>query len=100
MNQKYFIVSGTYDEFRDFKIKKMTELWNSGTRVEHTDFIYATPESIRGHRNPKGWFWGTWRDRKDIDEIITHLRISHGNQNVVLERLHWELRERENSKTV
>jgi hypothetical protein len=91
MNQKYFIVSGTYDQYRAFKIKKMTELWNSGTVVEHTDFIYATPESIRGHRNPRGWFWGTWRDRKDIDEIITHLRISHSNQNETLCRLHKEI---------
>jgi hypothetical protein len=96
---KYFVVSGTYDQFRDFKIKKMAELWNSGTVVEHTDFIYATPESIRGHRNPKGWFYGTWRDRKDIYEIIMVLRIAHDNQNIGLDKLRWELQER-NSKTV
>jgi hypothetical protein len=100
MNQKYFIVTGNYDQFRIFSEKKRRELWNSGTVVEQTDFIYANTESIRGYRNPRGWFWGTWRDRKDIDEIITHLRIYHSNQNVVLERLHWELRERKNSKTV
>jgi hypothetical protein len=100
MNQKYFIVTGNYDQFRAFTNKKHRELWDSGIVVEYTDFIYATPESIRGHRNPRGWFWGTWRDRKDIDEIITHLRIYHSNQNVVLDRIHCEVRERENSKTV
>jgi hypothetical protein len=94
MNQKYFIVCGDYNQFRAFKIRKMAELWNSGIQVQHTDLIYANKESIRGHRNPKGWFYGTWRERRDIDEILTHLRISHSNQNVVLERLHWEVRER------
>jgi hypothetical protein len=94
MKQKYFIVCGNHREFRIFSKKKIHELWNSGTVVEHADFIYATPELIRGYRNPKGWFWGTWRDRKDIDEILTHLRISHSNQNVVLDRIHWEVRER------
>ena len=98
MNQKYFVVCGDYNQFRDFKIKKIQELWESGIFVESSDFIYATEDSIRGHRNPKGWFWGTWRKRRDIDEVITHLRISHSNQNVVLDKLHWELRK--NSKTV
>ena len=92
MNQKYFVVCGNHSEFRVFSNKKIQELWNSGIQAKHTDFIYATEDSIRGHRNPKGWFWGTWRDRKDIDLVLTHLRISHSNQNIVLDKLHWELR--------
>jgi hypothetical protein len=95
---KHFVVCGDYDQFRVFSKKKYIELANSGYPINHTDFIYATVDSIRGHRNPTGWFWGTWRERKDIDEIITHLRISHGNQNVVLDRIHRMVRE--NSKTV
>ena len=92
MNQKYIVVAGNYDQFRDFKIKKIQELWESGIFVESTDFIYATEDSIRGHRNPKGWFWGTWRDRKDIDVIITLLRLAQGNLNETLIRLHREVR--------
>lgn len=91
---KHFIVCGNYDQFRVFSDKKYRELTNSGYPIQRTDFIFANVESIRGHRNPIGWFYGTWRDRKDIDEIITHLRISHSNPNVVLERLHrevWEI---------
>lgn len=94
MRQKYFIVTGTYDEFKYFSKKKYQQLWASGNFVQHTDLIYASLDSIRGYRNPTGWFYGTWRDRKDIDELITHLRLYHSNQNVVLEKLHREVRER------
>ena len=100
MNQKYFIVTGSYEQFRDFRSRKIIELCESGIPVHHSDFIYATEDTIRGHRNPKGWFWGTWRERRDIDLVLIHLRISHGNQNVVLDKLHLELREWKNSKTV
>ena len=93
---KYFIVCGSYDQFRTFTNKKYEELMDSGHPIQRTDFIFANAENIRGYRNPRGWFYGTWRDRTDIDELITGLRILHSNQNIVLETLHWELRE--NSK--
>jgi hypothetical protein len=88
---KYFVVAGTYDQFKDFKIKKMAELWNSGNRVEHTDFIYVTEETLRGYSEPHGWFIGTWRERSDIKRIMMLLRIAQRGINPTLDRLHAEV---------
>jgi len=90
MNQRYFIVCGNYEQFRDFSKKKHQELTNSGILVEITDFIYATVDSIRGHRNPRGWFYGTWRERSDIGDILTLLMVSTDKPSETLLSLYVE----------
>jgi hypothetical protein len=94
MNQKYIVVAGNYDQFRDFKIKKMTELWNSGMQVQQTDFVYADGDNLRGISNPRGFFIGTWRERLDAMNILLMLRMASHTQNPVLETLWRDMNDR------
>ena len=70
---KYFVITGTHYEFDFFvkrKLKAYPELY------ERKDFVYVAGfETFMGHTNVKGWFYGSWRERKDIREILDMLSI-------------------------
>lgn len=74
MNNKIFILAGTYEQFRWFVRKLEQNMFAEGIPFRHNDFIYVTPNSIRGYRNIWGYKVGTWRDRKDINDIYNVLR--------------------------
>lgn len=42
---------------------------------------------LRGLRDPKGVFYGSWRNRTDILEIVEQLRISTTTNNPTLDRV-------------
>lgn len=45
-------------------------------------FIYVSDiSSLKGYSNPCGWFIGTWRNRSDLEEIITQIMISKTGHN-------------------
>lgn len=74
MSDKYFVVAGNRDQYLNFIKRKTAELWNQGyTSVTLSHFVYATPDSLRGCRNPGGWFIGTWYERPDAEEILKQL---------------------------
>lgn len=70
---KQFIITGTHSEFDYFVRSKMTAF---PVLYERKDFIYvAGSETFMGHTNVKGWFYGSWRERKDIRLILDILLI-------------------------
>jgi hypothetical protein len=80
MNKKYFVICGNRAEYMDFCTKKV----NSGKHEDFLDFIYVNePKMLRGHRNPQGYFYGSWRERKDILEIIEIILVSSDDDTLI-----------------
>lgn len=68
--QTLYIIAGTKKEFDDWVL-------NSLERYPQTNFIFvAFPDMLRGLSNPEGLCIGTWRDRKDIYDILQFLHIA------------------------
>lgn len=89
MNDLYFVVCYNKEEFNFFVKRKIEECWKSGqTSVSMSNFVYVDDVSkIRGHRNPKGWFYGRWMDRSDIEHIIMTLMVYQDSPHKVLASL-------------
>jgi hypothetical protein len=70
---KQFVITGTHSEFEFFvksKLKAFPELY------ERKDFFYVSgPDTFFGHEEVTGWFYGFWRERKDILQILDILSI-------------------------
>lgn len=75
---KYYVIAGTRQEFEAYILSKSMLLFAAGeTSISLSHFVYVScPEILRGVENPKGWFIGSFRQRKDIDDIIIALLIS------------------------
>lgn len=87
MNERYFVVCKNVHEFEFFIKRKAEEMYYSGrTSISLSNFIYVSaPEVVRGYRNPKGWLYGNWRQRTDIEHIVmTLLTCCDGNNNTLL----------------
>lgn len=64
----YFVVAGNRFEFNEFR---------SRDPYAYDKYMYVNDaSSIRGYRNPRGTFVGTWYKNPNIDEIITQLLIA------------------------
>lgn len=70
---KIFVLAGTYGQFKSFVRKLERDMFAEGITFRRQDFIYMTPDSIRGHRNIWGYKVGTWRDREDINDVYNAL---------------------------
>lgn len=63
-----WVVAGNFNEYRRYRFEKVM--------TPNTDFFYVTnATSLRGQRNISGVFYGSWKDRKDIDELIRVLYV-------------------------
>lgn len=97
MNGKYFVVAGNYQQYKDFTKKKCDELWSQGLEVSYSNFVYATVDSLKGYSNPHGWFYGTWKERADINLILLHLMVatkSDSDSMTTFQKLIGELRKK------
>lgn len=75
MSDKYFVIAGNYEQYRHFIKRKAQQMWDAGqTSVSLSNFVFVSgPEMFKGYSNPKGFFVGSWRQRKDLKEIFLHL---------------------------
>ena len=77
MNEKYYVIAGTHNEFKEFCHRKLTELIKDGKTVSLSNFVCVTgPSQLIGVFSPHGWCIGTWKDRDNIKEIVTMLHFS------------------------
>jgi hypothetical protein len=86
MNKKIFVICGTRTEYMEFVTKKSKELTEMDPNVffNFHDFVYVSgPEIIKGYRNPQGYFCGTWRERKDILDIIQIILTSSDEDTLI-----------------
>lgn len=75
MSDKYFVIAGNRSEYMDFVHKKVNELFQCGqTSITFSHFVYVDGvDNLKGYSDPRGWFVGSWREKKGINEIIVQL---------------------------
>ena len=78
MQGKYYVIAGNAIQAKEFIKRKSLEMWNKGdTFISLSHFVYvADVTTLRGVSDPHGFFIGTWRERKDIIEILYQLLIA------------------------
>jgi hypothetical protein len=76
-DDKIFVIAGTHEQFTQFVVRKAIQLWDGGnTSVSLSDFVYVSgPERLKGFNSVHGYFVGTFRQRKDIEQILEMIRI-------------------------
>jgi len=80
MKKRIYVVSGTHNEFMAYKLLK--------DDYENTNYVYvSSAQSLRGLRDPQGVFYGSWRKRNDILEIVEQLRVCTTTNNPALDRV-------------
>ncbi len=75
------MISGNRSEYMEFVHKKVNECFQSGqTMITFSHFVYVDgAETLKGYADPKGWFVGSWREKKGINEIIVQLFLAKRN---------------------
>jgi hypothetical protein len=77
-SEKMFIVAGTRQEYEHFIRKKADELAKTGYPISLSHFAFvSSPDVLRGHREVHGWFCGTYRQLRDIKEIVFRIRLAN-----------------------
>ena len=77
MNQKIFIIAGTYEQYKHWIRKNIDRIYQSdpSKSITLSNFVYVSePDQLRGHREVHGYFVGTYRNRPDIRDIVQHIR--------------------------
>lgn len=90
---RYFIIAGNLQEFNAWRLKNMNRFLGHGL-VYVVDVTY-----LKGYSNPEGFFIGSWRQRKDIDEILEQLIIAVMNDEEKLKTLVTLRNEIQNERT-
>ena len=76
MNERLFIIAGTVEEARDCRSRKINEMVNAGKSVSLSNFIiFDRIEQFNGQQSVHGFFTGTYRKRRDLKEIIRHIKL-------------------------
>jgi len=75
---KLFIVTGTRAEFEYFIRKKAQELHEDGYPITLSDFVYLDNlDKIRGRKEVHGYFYGSYRERADLKDILIYIRLAN-----------------------
>jgi hypothetical protein len=88
MNKYLYIIAGNRNEFAEYVHRKVSEMDIAASTYRYVVDI----NSIRGLINPVGAFIGTWKERKDIVEIVAYLRSATNNGNPSLDRIYQMIR--------
>ena len=91
MNEKFYVIAGTRNEFENFCRIKCNDLAKNGKTVSLSNFVCVTdPIQLKGISSPHGWFIGTWRDRHDIKDIVQSLCVCYhsGLPDTILDIVH------------
>ena len=96
MANKFFVVAGSYEQFRRYKQEK-----DIIDRVDTSGYAYVLhADMLKGIQDPHGVFIGSWIDRDDIEDIILNLRIATSTAtafNTGVSQAYRQLRERKTS---
>jgi hypothetical protein len=78
---KTLVIAGTQHEANYWIIQDLGKKYPSNTSLSMSDYIIGhNADQLRGWRNPNGIFIGTWRERKDIFEILNMLLVQMTDQ--------------------
>jgi hypothetical protein len=77
---KRYIIAGNLAEFDQYRRTKPLSTT--------TDYVYVRAErQLIGIQNPHGVFYGSWRNRDNIKEIVQRLVINSTQFNPVIDRI-------------
>jgi hypothetical protein len=78
---KTLVIAGNANEAKYWIITDIGKKYPTNTSLQYNDYIIVVhPDQLRGMRDPKGIFIGTWRNRKDILEILSTLLVQMTDQ--------------------
>ena len=73
---KIYVIAGNLNEAKYWVINDLGKKYPTSTSLSMSDYIMVhSPDQLRGMRNLNGIFVGTWRERKDIFEILNALLV-------------------------
>ncbi len=76
MSDKIFIVSGTYEQYKQWVRKNIDRYYAKNTSISLSHFVYvSSPDILRGHSEVHGYYVGSYKNRKDIEQIREMIRI-------------------------
>ena len=75
---KTLVIAGTYDQAQLWIKNDLAKRSALGeTTLSMSEYIVVhNPDQIKGMRDPHGIFVGTWKQRKDIFEILNMLLVN------------------------
>lgn len=88
-----FVIAGTEPQAYEYINRKLEERIRNGelpNQIDDYKYVHNA-NVIRGIEDPHGVFIGTWKDRKDIKDIVSILMVSSRAQNKVLNEIWMEL---------
>lgn len=77
MTEKTYVVAGNHQEFLAHVKGKLQRLYSEGdTSLTISDFVYVySVNQLRGRRDIKGYYYGSYMQRPDIAEIQNMIQI-------------------------
>ena len=69
MNEKIFVIAGTYYQFRAFRRTLINTMIEEDIDVCINNIIYVGKNNLDGYDDIWGYNVGTWQELKDIDDI-------------------------------
>lgn len=91
---KIYVIAGNkfqFDEYRRRKLEEMTARQIIDFR--YADIVYVSSRNVlRGVADPHGVFIGTWKERKDMEEIFQELLVRQTASRPTLQLLYEQWR--------
>jgi hypothetical protein len=74
---KKLVIAGNMNEAQYWIIQDLGKRYPNNTSLSMSDYIIVhNVDQLRGRRDPTGIFIGTWRERKDIFELLNMLLVN------------------------
>jgi len=90
---KTFVIAGTYAQGMAWVRQNISDYvtTHGGWRSLSDYIIVQSVTNLKGYSNPHGVFVGTWRERKDISEILHNIHYQSSPSNLKIIELLKEL---------
>jgi hypothetical protein len=90
---KIFVIAGTVQQATEWITQDLEKKSPSNNLLSRTDYVRVDGvDRLRGVQDPHGVFIGTWRERKDIYEIVQTLIYNTLHLNKQLHDIHNSLK--------
>ena len=88
-----YVIAGTEPQAYDWINRKLEERIRNGefpNQIDEYKYVHS-PTVLRGIQDPHGIFIGTWKDRKDLKEIVEALLYASHGKNQTIKKLYEDL---------
>ena len=96
-----YVVAGNHEQAYQYINRKLEERIRNGELVSVSkvdDYTYVRDvNTLRGISNPKGVFIGSWKERKDIKDIVQQLMVTQTHVNPTLIKIWKQVRDKPSS---